>query len=113
MKKCQLPDIPESENTPLVKRLVNIIEQLVEHIEYQQEQIDTLKDEVRVLKGQKKRPKFKPSKLDKDTPSEGDNDADSASSSGEKPGRRKSTRPTDRNVQLKGTPINYRRIASA
>ena len=105
MKKCQLPDIPESENTPLVKRLVNIIEQLVEHIEYQQEQIDTLKDEVRVLKGQKKRPKFKPSKRDKDTPSESDNDADSASSSGKKPGRRKSTHPTDRNVRLKPNDI--------
>lgn len=68
--KIKLPDIPESEQTPLVKSLLGIIEQLCETVERQREEIETLKDEVRVLKGQKKRPKFKASKLDKSTDNE-------------------------------------------
>lgn len=73
--KFQLPDIPEQEQTPVVKGLLRIIEQLIEQNQKQQEEIDTLKDEVRVLKGEKKRPKFKPSKLD-DSTNDSDTDAD-------------------------------------
>ena len=65
--KIQLPDIPESEQTPLVKGLLSIIEQLMEQNRQQNEEIDILKDEVRLLKGQKKRPKFKPSKMEEST----------------------------------------------
>ena len=65
--KLELPDIPEKEQTPVVKGLLTIIEQLIEHTQKQQEEIAILKDEVRVLKGEKKRPKFKPSKLDEST----------------------------------------------
>ncbi|WP_041395406.1 IS66 family transposase [Photobacterium profundum] len=65
--KINLPDIPESEQTPLVKGLIGIIEQLSDTVERQQEEITLLKDEINVLKGQKKRPKFKPSKLDTNT----------------------------------------------
>ena len=61
MKKIQLPDIPGSEKTPFVTELHGITQQLIEQCAHQQEQIDELKDEIRVLKGQKKRPKFKPS----------------------------------------------------
>jgi len=62
-----LPDIPESEQTPVVKSLLAMLEQCLHVIQQQAEEIDVLKDEVRVLKGEKKRPTFKPSKLDKET----------------------------------------------
>ena len=102
MKKIQLPDIPESEKTPFVTGLHDIAQQLVEHCAHQQEQIDELKDEVRVLKGQKKRPKFKPSKLDKTT-SEEDNDegSDKKSTDQKKNSRSKNTRPVGRTVRVK------------
>ncbi len=67
-KRPILPDIPESEQTPLVKSLMALLEQFAERIQLQDEQIDQLKDEVNILKGEKKRPQFKPSKLDKQTP---------------------------------------------
>ena len=65
--KLTLPDVPQSEQTPLVKELLGIIAQLIETVQFQQEQIVQLKDEIRVLKGQKKRPVIKPSKLDAQT----------------------------------------------
>ncbi len=68
MKKLPtLPDIPESEQTPVVKSLLLIVEQCFQSIQQQAEEIERLKDEVRVLKKQKKRPTFKPSNLDKET----------------------------------------------
>ena len=60
-----LPDIPESELTPLVKSLLLIIEQLLVQNQQQAEEIERLKDEINILKGQKKRPVFEGSKLDK------------------------------------------------
>lgn len=39
----------------------------IEQVQFQKEQISQLKDEIRVLKGQKKRPVIKPSKLDVQT----------------------------------------------
>lgn len=65
--KLTLPDVPQSEQTPLVKELLGIIAQLIEQVQFQQEQIVQLEDEIRVLKGQKKRPLLKPSKLDTQT----------------------------------------------
>src|SRR5262245_25269103 len=49
-----LADIPESERTPLVLLLLDIIHQ-------QQEQIAHLQDELALLKGLKPRPKIQPS----------------------------------------------------
>jgi hypothetical protein len=69
--KFELPDIPEAEQTPLVKGLLLIVEQLVEQNQRQQEEIKLLKDEINILKGQKKRPVFKPSKMDESTNSTG------------------------------------------
>ena len=66
-KKIQLPAIVEKERTPLVESLLAIIEQLHEQNRQQAEEIQHLKDEVLILKGEKKRPTFKPSKLDKET----------------------------------------------
>lgn len=74
--KFKLPDIPEEEQTPLVKGLSSIVEQLIEHSQKQQEEIEVMKDEIRILKGEKKRPKFKPSKLDESTPVEPDENSD-------------------------------------
>ena len=64
-KEIELPDIPEHEQTPVVKALLGIIEQLAVKVQRQEEEIQQLKDEVAILKGEKKRPKFKPSKLDR------------------------------------------------
>ncbi len=66
-RKINLPDIPEQEQTPLVKSLLGIIEQLVERVQQQDEEIAQLKDDINILKGEKKRPIFKGSKLDKKT----------------------------------------------
>jgi len=61
MVSCpKIPDIPEEERTPLVVALLEIT-----HL--QQEQIQTLKDEIARLKGQKPRPKIKPSRLEEDS----------------------------------------------
>ena len=65
--KLTLPDVPKSEPSPLVTELPGIIARLVEQVQFQQVQISQLKDEIRVLKGQKKRPVIKPSKLDAQT----------------------------------------------
>jgi len=62
-----LPNIPEQDQTPLVKTLLGIIEQTAARIQQQDEEIALLKDEVNILKGEKKRPIFKGSKLDKKT----------------------------------------------
>jgi hypothetical protein len=62
-----MPPIPESERTPLVIALLGVIEGLAERVQKQEEEIALLKDEIRVLKGGKKRPHFKPSKMDEQT----------------------------------------------
>ncbi len=51
--------------TPLVKSLLLIIEQLLVQNQQQAEELERLKDEINILKGQKKRPVFEGSKLDK------------------------------------------------
>lgn len=55
----KIPYVPESERTPLVTALLEIIG-------IQQEQIQELRDEIARLKGQKPKPKIKPSALGKD-----------------------------------------------
>ena len=68
MKKLpSLPDIPEQDQTPVVKALLGLVEQLIERVQQQDEEISLLKDEINILKGEKKRPVFKGSKLDKNT----------------------------------------------
>ena len=68
MKKLpSLPEIPQSDQTPVVKALLRLVEQLIERVQEQDEEIALLKDEINILKGEKKRPVFKGSKLDKNT----------------------------------------------
>jgi hypothetical protein len=59
-----LPEIPEAEQTPLVRQLVSIIEQLAERVGQLEEFNAQLKDEIAVLKGLKPRPKLAPSRLE-------------------------------------------------
>lgn len=63
----QLPDISEEEQTPVVKALLALLEQYSTRIVFLEETVAGLKDEINILKGEKKRPDFKPSKLDKST----------------------------------------------
>jgi hypothetical protein len=56
----KIPAVPDEERTPLVSILLEITN-------LQQEQIQALKDEIAILKGQKPRPKIKPSKLGEGT----------------------------------------------
>jgi hypothetical protein len=77
-----LPTIAASRRTPLVEQLLEQIEELIEANRRQAEQIQQLRDEIAVLKGQKAKPRFKPSGMDTKTePSgdaEGSEDGDSA-----------------------------------
>jgi len=73
-QRFQLPDIPEAEQTPLVKSLLALLEQFAERLQQQDEEIAYLKDEINILKGEKKRPQFKPSKMDKKTNDDDDDE---------------------------------------
>ncbi len=53
----------------MVKALLGLVEQLIERVQQQDEEIASLKDEINILNGEKKRPVFKGSKLDKNTES--------------------------------------------
>jgi len=83
-KLPSLPDIPEQDQTPVVKALLGLTEELIERVQQQDEEIALLKDEINILKGEKKRPVFKGSKLDKNT--EPDTDESSGPSSKKRPG---------------------------
>ncbi|MEE9118400.1 MAG: transposase [Calditrichia bacterium] len=77
-KTPNIPDIPEHERTPLVA-------QLLEVIHYQMEMIQSLRDEIAVVKGDKPKPKIKPSGMEK-----GDKkDSDKKPSDGKRPGSEK------------------------
>src|ERR1700676_3596424 len=66
-QRFSMPPIPDSERTPLVIALLGVIEGLAARVQQQDEEIALLKDEIRILKGGKKRPHFKPSKMDEQT----------------------------------------------
>ncbi|HWU36937.1 MAG TPA: transposase [Candidatus Acidoferrum sp.] len=59
-----LPDIPETDATPLVRQLLEIIRSQHEHIQSQHERIQQLEDEIARLKGLKTRPVIAPSRLE-------------------------------------------------
>lgn len=64
MKRFQRPPISELEQTPRVLGLRGIMEAVTPALQRQEEPIGQLEDESAVLKGEKKRPRFKPSNLD-------------------------------------------------
>jgi hypothetical protein len=86
-KRFELPLIPESERTPRVQVLLGIIEGLTQEVQRQEEQIGQLKDEIAILKGEKKRPRYKPSKLDEETGEQ--EPEDDGSNTGKRPGSQK------------------------
>jgi len=95
-KQLQLPDIPEEEQTPTVKALLVLLAQFAERIQQQDEEIIHLKDEICILKGEKKRPKFKASKMD----SKADVDGEKNNSSDGQPKKRAGSKKKAKNSQL-------------
>jgi hypothetical protein len=61
MPRVELPPIAAAERTPLVQVLVGLLEQLEEQNQRLAETIQQLRDEIAILKGEKGKPKFKPS----------------------------------------------------
>lgn len=94
--KPQIPDIPEEQQTPLVKGLLALLEQFAERIAQQDEEIARLKDEISILKGEKKRPKFKGSKLDQKTGA----DTETSDAAGDKQTKRAGSKKRAKNSQL-------------
>ena len=62
----KIPFIPTEEATPLVNSLVVLIESLLAENQLLKETVQQMRDEIAVLKGEKAKPKFKASRLDKD-----------------------------------------------
>ncbi len=67
-KTPKMPDIPKEELTPLVIQLLEILR-------YQSELIQKLKDEIAILKGNKPKPKIKPSGMEKGKKEKDDKDS--------------------------------------
>ena len=88
--KIEIPKIPEEEKTPIISPLLGIIEQQSVTIQLQAEQIQLLKDEIARLKGQKPKPKIRPSKLEKDPKNQKEKE-----SSGKRPGSHKRRKTAD------------------
>jgi hypothetical protein len=93
-KRLSLPEIPDSERTPLVGALLGIIESLSETIQRQDEEIGCLKDEIAILKGEKARPKFKPSGMVQET------DGKLSSETGDDPNKRAGSKKRSKTQQL-------------
>ena len=74
----QLPNIAEAQRSPLVEQLLVQLESVLEENRRQAEIIQQMRDEIAVLKGQKAKPKFKPSGMDTDTEPDGDADGSDA-----------------------------------
>lgn len=72
----QLPSIADADRNALVAQLLGQIEHLLEENRRQSEIIQQMRDEIAVLKGQKAKPKFKPSGMQTETETEPDGDPD-------------------------------------
>ena len=95
-KKIEIPDIPEEELTPTVKKLLDVISQCVQTIEQQNILIRQLKDENARLKGGNPRPKLKPSTLERNNIDSTDNDKKTDYKSGDKRKKKKKLKVTNK-----------------
>jgi hypothetical protein len=88
----QLPIIADAERSALVEQLLGQIEHLLEENGRQAEIIQQMRDEIAVLKGQKAKPKFKPSGMETETGPDGDRhgreEEDGGSGDNEEAGRK-------------------------
>ena len=97
MKKLAVPYVAESDRTPAVMKLLTWGEGLLEIIHRVQEESGHLKDEVAVLKGEKKRPTFKPSRMNEDAGKAAEPDR----TQNEKPAKRPGSEKKSKTSQLK------------
>lgn len=87
------PEVPAAEQMPWTAELLRIIEELRERVQCLEEENGRLKDEIAVLKGEKARPKFKPSRME---PQAGQADQPSeAVADGKRPGSKKRSKTAE------------------
>lgn len=97
MKKWKgIPEIPQSEQTPVVKLLLEIIARQQGMINDLVDEVESLKDEIKRLKKHKSKPRIKPSKMDKGK----DKDDDQTSGSDKRPGSEKRSKNKDLKIDV-------------
>jgi hypothetical protein len=84
-----LPNIPDTEQTPTVRELLEVCTIMQEQLALQKELIQCQRDEIARLKGEKPKPDIKPSKLENSTRSDSDEDDKNKNDSKKRPGSRK------------------------
>ena len=102
--RIELPPIPDAERTPLVLRLLEMIDTQQQRLLTLEETVLQLRDEIAILKGQKPRPTIAPSqlpKMDQAPPKEGDKRR-----RGEKRSKKTSCRiiPTEQKIDFPNRP---------
>ena len=98
----QLPNIAEAQRSPLVEQLLVQLEHLLEENRRQAEIIQQMRDEIAVLKGQKAKPKFKPSGMETETEPDGDADGSDAEAKDDgREGRRAGSSKRSKTQQLR------------
>ena len=91
----ELPEIRPEERTPLVETLLAIIRELLDRNQQLEETVLQLRDEIAILKGQKPRPKIKPSSLESATPP-----SQQEAAQKEKPDKRPGSEKRSKNAEL-------------
>lgn len=95
-----LPVIAEADRSPLVEQLLGQIERLVQETLRQAELIQQLRDEIAVLKGEKAKPKFKPSGMEEQTEPAAPPDSGGKAEGGTGPARRPGSAKRRKTAQL-------------